>query len=158
MYSLSTILIGGGVSFTTTSLGVNDPKVGDKLVNGNEDYVFVYNAGADAQISPGFAATISGVSGYSVTVSSTSSADLLIGVCKHATIATGGYGWLVTKGFCQVVMAATSGSVAAGGSLELSADGRMAPRSNTTGNGNYVGKAMAAIVSSASGTAFIVAI
>lgn len=156
MYGLSPVAIGQGTpSFVTTSLGPNDPSVGDVRVWGNEVYRFVYNTGADAQISPGLACTISLVSGYSVTVSSTSSADFLIGVCKHATIATGGYGWVVEKGFCQITMIATSGSVAAGGMCELGADGKFAPKSNTTANGNYVAKAMSAIVSSASGAAYI---
>lgn len=155
MYSLSPILFGGGVSFVTTSLGPNDPKVGDSCKVGNEEYVFVCNIGADRQISPGFGCVVSGVSGYSVTVSSTTSADILVGVCKHNTIATAGYGWVVTKGFCQVTMISTSGTVAAGGLIELAADGKFAPRSNTTGNGNWVGKAMAEIISGASGTAYI---
>lgn len=155
MYGLSPVRIGQGISFVTTSLGVNDPNVGDVTVYGNETYRFVCNIGADAQISPGLACTVSGVSGYSVTVSSTTSADILIGVCKHNTIATGGYGWVVEKGWCQITAIATSGTITKGVTAELGADGKFAPRSNTTGNGNYVVKAMETIVSSASGTAYI---
>jgi hypothetical protein len=155
MYSQLLKVGQGSVSFVTTSLGPNDPKVGDRCIDGNEAYLFVCNIGADRQISPGLACVLSAVSGYSVTVSSTSSADLLVGVCKHNTIATSGYGWVVTDGFCQITMIATSGSVAAGGVCELGADGKFAPKSNTTANGNYVVKAMEAIVSSASGTAYI---
>jgi hypothetical protein len=52
-------------------------------------------------------------------------------------------------------MGGTSGTVAAGGLVELGDDGEFYPVSNTTANGEIVGKAMEAIVSSASGQAFI---
>ena len=145
-----------GVSQVTASLGSKDPEVGTCIREGDEEYIFVYNTGADAQISPGQCAVLSGVTGYSVTVSSTSSSDLALGVCKHATITTGAYGWLMTKGFSSVEMTGTSGTVAAGGLIEVSADGTFAPQSNTTGAGfGPVGKAMEAIVSSASGQAYV---
>lgn len=144
-----------GPSFTTTSLGPNDPKVGDTARIGNEDYLFVYNAGNSA-IGQNKAVVLSAVSGYSVTVSSVSSADLLLGVCKHATIATGAYGYIVTKGFANVDLAANV-SAAAGTLLELSADGLFAIKSNSTGAAGYSVKAMVAIASAASGTAHIIA-
>lgn len=153
MYNLSPIRF-VGQSFTTSSLGTNDPQVGDIARFGNEDALFVYNVGSST-LGLNKGCVVSGVSGYSVTVSSTSSSDLLIGVAKYVAIPTGSYGYVVTKGWVQVDMAATSGSVAAGGLLELSADGFFAPRSNSTGAVNFSGKAMAAIVSSASGTAYI---
>jgi hypothetical protein len=143
-----------GVSQVTGSLGANDPEPGYRVTVGDEDYIFVYNAG-NSQISPGLGAVLSAVTGYSVTVSSTTSVDFLVGVCKHATLTTGDYGWLVTKGFVAVEMGGTSGTVAAGGLIELGDDGEFYPVSNTTGNGPVVGKAMEAIVSSASGQAFI---
>lgn len=157
MYSQYPLRVGQGtVSFVTSSLGPNDPQVGDRCTVGNESYLFVYNLGSST-LSQALACVVSGVSGYSVTVSSTSSADMLVGVCKHADIATGSYGWVVTQGFTQVTMIATSGTVTAGIAIELGADGKFAPKSNTTGNGNYVGKAMATIASSATGTAYICA-
>jgi hypothetical protein len=125
------------------------------MTEGDEDYIWVYNTGSNAQINPGNGAICSAVTGYSVTVSSTTSADFLVGVCKHATITTGAYGWLVTKGFTSVEMGGTSGTVAAGGLIELGDDGEFYPVSNTTANGPVVGKAMEAIVSAASGQAFI---
>ena len=143
-----------GVSQVTATLGANDPEPGYRQTVGDEDYVFVYNAGT-TQISPGLGAVLSAVTGYSVTVSSTTSVDFLVGVCKHATLTTATYGWLVTRGFTSVEMGGTSGTVAAGGLIELGDDGEFYPVSNTTGNGPVVGKAMEAIVSSASGQAFI---
>jgi hypothetical protein len=155
VYSASPIRF-AGVSQVTASLGANDPEVGACIREGDEEYIFVYNTGADAQINPGECAVLSGVTGYSVTVSSTSSTDIAVGVCKHATITTGAYGWLCKRGFAAVEMVATSGTVAAGGLIEVAADGKFAPQSNITAAGfGPVGKAMEAIVSSASGQAFV---
>lgn len=144
----------GTVSFTTNSLGPNDPKLGDTARVGNDQYVFVYNAG-NSQIQPSYGAILSAVSGYSVTLSSVTSVALCVGVVKHATIATGYYGWLLTRGFCQVEMQ-TSNSATAGQLLCLAADGEFALKSNSTG---YPSPACAvtqeAIASGASGTAYV---
>lgn len=140
-----------GVSNVTAT---NSVEVGAERKVGDELYRYVYNAG-NSQINPGNGAVLSAVTGYSVTVSSTTSADFLVGVCKHSTLTTGTYGWLCTKGFTSVEMGGTSGTVAAGGLIELGDDGEFYPVSNTTANGPVVGKAMEEIVSSASGQAFI---
>jgi hypothetical protein len=153
MHNLSPIRF-VGPSFVTNSLGVNDPSVGDVAHVGNEDYVFVYNAGSSTA-NVGDGVIVSAVSGYSVTVSSTTSVDLLVGVVKHAAIATGYYGYVVTKGFSQVNMGADL-SAAAGALLILAADGKFSAKTISTG---YVApaavKAMGAIASGASGTAYI---
>jgi len=143
-----------GKSSTTNALGSNDPEVGTIYREGDEEYVWVYNAG-NSQIQPSYGAVMSAVSGYSVTLSSVTSVDLLVGVCKHATIATGYYGWLMKKGIVEVEMEADN-SCAAGQLLALAADGEFALKSNSTGYPTpAVGKAMAAIASGASGTAYI---
>ena len=143
-----------GVSQVTATLGTNDPEPGYRQTVGDEDYIFVYNAG-NSQISPSYGAIVSAVSGYSVTVSSTTSVDFLIGVCKHATLTTGTYGWLVTRGFTQIEFGANN-SCAAGGLVQLGADGAFGNNLISTGNvGNVVGKAMEAAASGASATAFI---
>lgn len=143
-----------GKSMVTASLGANDPEPGYRMTDGDEDYVFVYNAG-NSQIPPSYGAVISAVSGYSVTISSVTSVDFLVGVCKHATITTGAYGWLVTRGFVEVEMEADN-SAAAGQILALAADGEFALKSNSTGYPTpAVGKTMEAIASAGSGTAFI---
>lgn len=143
-----------GPSFTTNSLGPNDPKVGDVTSIGNDIYRFVYNNG-NSQILPGDGVILSAVSGYSVTLSSTSSVDLCVGVVKHATIATGYYGYVVTQGFANVNMG-TNLSAAAGGGLILAADGKFTYKTISTGYvGPYQVKAMVAIASGASGTAHV---
>lgn len=144
----------GSISMVTASLGDNDPEVGTIRREGDEEYIFVYNAG-NSQIPPTYAAVVSAVSGYSVTLSSTTSVDFPIGVVKHATLTTGTYGWLMTRGFCQVEMEADN-SAAAGQLLALAADGEFALKSNSTGYPTpALGKTMEAIASGASGTAFL---
>lgn len=123
-------------------------------VEGANHYVYVYND-CNSSIPTAVGAVLqSGVSNMSVTLSSVTSADFLIGVAVN-TMTTGQYGWLMTRGITSVKMGATSGSVAARGNLELAANGLFVPASNTTGNGPVVGQALAAIVSSATGAAFI---
>jgi hypothetical protein len=153
-YSVDPVRFGVGISGTTTSLGANDPEVGTRCAVGDEEYLFVYNDG-NSEIPPTYGAVMSAVTGYSVTVSSTTSVDFLAGVCKNATLATGAYGWLMTKGFTQIEMEADN-SCAAGEILALAADGEFALKSNSTGYPTpAVGKAMEAIASGGSGAAYI---
>jgi hypothetical protein len=150
VYDVGPILFESVSNVTAT----NSVEVGTRRRVGDEEYVYCYNAG-NSQISPTYGAVMSAVSGYSVTVSSITSVDLLAGVCKHATLTTGTYGWLVVKGFCQVEMEADN-SAAAGQLLALAADGEFALKSNSTGYPTpAIGKSMEAIASAGSGTAFI---
>jgi hypothetical protein len=143
-----------GVSQVTSSLGPNDPEVGTRLRSGDEDYLFVYNAG-NSQINPGHAAIVSAVTGYSVTVSSVTSVDFAVGFVKHATLTTGTYGWLLTKGFGSIE-AEASASFAAGALAILAADGTVTNKTISTGFvGTVCAKAMEAIASGASGQAYI---
>jgi hypothetical protein len=129
-------------------------QVGSLRHVGDEQYIYVYNAG-NSQINPAYAATVSAVSGYSVTVSSTTSVDIAVGVCKHVTLTTGTYGWLMTRGFCEIKMGADN-SAAAGVPIGIGTDGTFAHVTQTTiAAGPILGKAMAAIASGASGTAFL---
>ena len=153
MESLSPIRF-SSVSMVTATLGSNDPMVGDRTISGDEKYVFVYNTG-NSQISPGYGTVLSAVTGYSVTVSSITQVDMAAGFCKHATLTTATYGWLVTQGFCQVVMGAND-SAAAGQLLALAVDGTVGLKSLSTGYMTpAIGKAMAGIGSGVSGTAYI---
>ncbi len=109
-----------GVSQVTATLGSNDPQVGDRCEEGGNSYVFVYNNGT-SQISQGYGATVTAATGYSCTVSSITSVDWLLGVCKNATITTNTYGWLVTRGFVTVVMQSTTSAGCMGSRPEFSA-------------------------------------
>lgn len=146
----------GSVSMVTATLGTNDPEVGTIRRDGDEEYVFVYNDGG-SQISKGFGATVSAVTGYSVTVSTTTAIDVAIGVCVHATLTTGTYGWLLKRGFCNFKATPDSG-VSAGARMYLGADGVWAQPSSSsnisnTGNSIY-GKCVVATASAGTGVAF----
>jgi hypothetical protein len=141
-------------SLTTATPGANDPEVGQVMRDGDENYIFVYNA-SNSEIKTGDVCCVSAVSGYSVTASTTTAVDLAVGVCKHASIATGYYGWLLTRGFGQVNMHADN-SVAAGGALVCGDLGKFFNKTISTGVPTpIIAKAMAAIASGVSGTAFI---
>jgi len=129
VYGLSPISF-GSVSMVTATLGANDPEVGMTRDDGDEKYIFVYNNG-NSQISVGEGATVSAVTGYSVTVSSVTHSDYPVGVCKHATLTTGTYGWLLTRGFSPAKAGPDSG-IATGNALTLGADGRWQAKSNST--------------------------
>lgn len=130
--------------------------VGTQRVEGLNHYIYVYNDGG-ADITTGLGAVLqSGATGASVTVSSVTSADFLMGVAVN-TLTTGTYGYLLARGIGTVQMkAGASATVAAGGLIEVAANGFFAPVSNTTGNAAPAcGKALAAITSGTSGSAFI---
>ncbi len=132
----------------------NSVEVGTIRRDGDEEYVYVYNAGSST-VNPGYACVLSGVSGYSVTVSSITAVDFAIGHCKHAAIPTGSYGWLLTRGFAQVQMGG-SDSMAAGQILRLGLDGTYVLASNATGNMSpIIAKAMGAAASGGTATAYI---
>ncbi len=88
-------------------------------------------------------------------MSSTTSVDFCVGVCKHATMTTATYGWLLTKGFGKVVDSVGNG-IAAGNLVILAEDGKVVAKTISTGFvGNVLGKTMGAIASASSGDAFI---
>jgi len=102
----------GGISMTTTSLGVNDPATGDRCEEGGVSYLFIYNGSANSVITPGFGVVPqAGSTAYTMTLSSVTDVDYLGGVCVNATIATGAYGWVATRGYVRIVMGASNSAV-----------------------------------------------
>lgn len=139
-----------GVSQVTATPSV---ELGSTRQDGEDVYMYVYNAG-NSEIPPSYGCTLSAVSGYSVTLSSLTNVDLF-GHCKNSTFTTGTYGWILRRGFAEVEMGANN-SAAAGVLLCPGADGTYAHASQTTlPFGKIVGKAMAAIASAASGSAYL---
>lgn len=150
-------LLFGTKSMVTATLGPHDGDVG--LHHRDDDgrlYRLIYND-ADTQGVPGMGFVVNaGASGYSCTISSTTSADLVVGIVRHATITTNTYGWVVVEGVTTVKMGATSGTVSTGGLIEVAANGLFVPISNTTGNKSpAVGKALNTIASSGTGDAYV---
>lgn len=154
-----------GVSFTTDTLSGNMPAVGDRMAFAGDEYIFVYHD-CNSDIAPTYFVQLqSGATGYSVTITNATNTGLPVGLVKHATLTTGAYGWVMTKGFGTVEMTANSGTVAVNGPLTVGVDGTAAPAiiqtETTSTEGAHlelmtpIGQAMAAIVSSASGAAYV---
>jgi len=155
MYGLNPVRF-NPTSQVTTTLGVNDGSIGDGAEDSTGKWLLVYNDNT-ASVPVGYGMVLNaGATGYSCTVSSATSADMLIGVVVNTSIVSAGYGWVLQRGFCNVQMGAASGTVLTKGTLQLGAAGLFFPKSNATGSkDNVVGCAMATIVTSASGPAFI---
>lgn len=140
------------VTFTTNSLGQNDPEVGDRCTVNGKDYVFVYNTGGSI-IPAGYGAVpAAGTTLMSVTVSAATSNDAVVGVAV-VSLSTAYYGWLQTRGYCNIEAGAT---ISTSELIEIAANGVFAPVSNTTGNlAPALGKALDTIATDASGSAYI---
>lgn len=151
-YSIDPIRFGVDVSGSTTTLGVNDPEIGSRCVVDELEYLFVYNAGGE-EIGVGQPVTLSGVTGYSVTVSCTTLADLAIGVRQHSTLVTNAYGWVATKGIGTVEMSANESCVT-GEVLAVGAEGFGLASNSTDFQTPTVAKALESIASAGSGVAF----
>lgn len=94
------------ISFESVSNVTTDPSVELGMrrsdASGNE-YVYVYNL-SNVEVPPGRCVYLpTASSGYSVTVTNTASQiGNFAGGVHHATLVTGGYGWIMTKGVCRV--------------------------------------------------------
>lgn len=138
------------VSQTTAT---NSVELGTRRVQNGNEYIYVYNGGG-ASITSGYGVTVSGLSGYTVTVSSVTQVNHIVGVANY-TFATGYYGWIQTKGFCQIVMSANN-SAAVSDPIRGGTDGKFAVNSVATG---YIdipcGFAVEAMASGASGKIYL---
>ena len=138
-----------------TSLN-NLPAVGEFVREPSTDheYCFIYND-CNSELKTGDGVVLcSNASAGSVTLSSVSGANMPFGLVKNASIATGCYGFVLTKGFGRVNMHADV-SAAVGEPLFLGANGKFGNKSISTGAmANVVGQALSAIASGVSGPAF----
>lgn len=90
------------VSAVTTSPSV---ELGSRRIHEAEEFVYCYNGGSDQAIAGEGVRILTGASGYSFSQSGVTDVfNPCIGVVKHATITTGAYGWVMTKGFVSVGM------------------------------------------------------
>lgn len=89
-----------GVSQVTLTPSV---QLGARRISSGEEYVYAYNAG-NVQVSPSYGLRlVTGASGFSFDgASGDGIANPCLGVVKNATITTGAYGWVMTKGFTSV--------------------------------------------------------
>jgi hypothetical protein len=134
------------VSQTTLT---NSVELGTRRTENGNEYIYVYNNGG-ASITSGYGVCVSGLSGYSVTVSSVTQVNHFVGVAAY-TFATATYGWVICRGWAQIVMGANN-SAAVSDPIRAGTDGRFAVNSIATG---YIdipcGFSAEAIASGASG-------
>jgi hypothetical protein len=91
--------------------------IGSRRWENGCEWVYIYNASSNEFIDIGRGAKLaSGSTSYSVDVAvaapSTITAGILVGLCVNATITTGYYGWLMTRGFATVIQNKISAAVA----------------------------------------------
>lgn len=122
----------GTTSMTTATLGPNDPELGTRCTSGGRQYMLIYNAASVIGIGVGCVLATNATNATCI-VSSVTSADMLVGVARDVSIASGYYGWVVTRGVTPVMMHADVSGVT-GAVLELAGNGLFAIVSNTTGN------------------------
>ena|SRR3990167_1395545 len=113
----------------------NSVQLGTVRYENGRRYQYVYNNGTTA-ISPGYGCIISALTGYSVTISSTTEVKLCFGVVYHNTLTTATYGWVVKDGFVPVQCTASTG-LAVGDSLVLGDDGVATRITLITGYTNF---------------------
>lgn len=81
----------------------NIVELGERLIHKGEEYVYCYNAGGATITQEYGVKLITGASGFSVAMTSlTDTLQPCVGVAKNVSIATDSYGWIMTKGFCNV--------------------------------------------------------
>ena len=108
------------VSATTATPTV---ELGTTRTVAGRDYVYGYNGGKEASVNK--VVVLSGVSNYTFVVTYATSvvtSPTPLGVVRNATIAAGSYGWVMTRGFCDLINEGAA-SVAAGDPIILSLDG-----------------------------------
>lgn len=123
-----------GVSNVTQTPSV---ALGTRRYNRGEEYVYCYNSGGgQASVNLGVK-FVTGASGYSIAATSlTDVFNPAVGVVKHSTMATGDYGWVMTKGFASVRL--VSASTADYKMIALGAAGSFIEASGTTTLGTAV--------------------
>lgn len=105
--------------------------LGTEVMYAGVKYRYVYLDG-DTQALPGMGVTVSGLSGYSVTISSvTDINDICLGVVVHSTLTTATYGWVAIQGFvdCRAI---PETAVTTGDPITLAGNGRFKTASALT--------------------------
>lgn len=129
----------GPIRFESVSQVTQTPSqnLGERMIYNGEEYVYCYNAGG-AQVSKGLGVKfVTAASGYSVAATSlTDVFNPCVGVIKHATMATGDYGWVMTKGFVNITV--VSALTADYKMIALGVDGKFVEASGTTTFGTAV--------------------
>lgn len=143
------------IAFESVSAVTATPSVqlGTRRTHQGEDYVYFYNS-TGSNVTQGAAMTISALSGYSLTRSTTAGADIAICFVKHADVAAGSYAWGLVRGLVNPLAVS---AISAGQLLRLGADGIVATYATVTSwDFGPVGKMVGSSTSStADGVAYV---
>jgi hypothetical protein len=135
---------------TVTATKPADLDLGTVVQSNGKEYRYVYNNGTST-IGVGYGCVITGLSGFSVTVSSTTSKDFLIGVVEHTQIEPNYYGWVCRRGCVDVYVHSI---VTLADQMQMGADGTFA--CPTGANTSVIaGKMAEATVSAAAGKCWV---
>jgi len=129
----------------------NSIALGTRRVEGANEYVYVYNAGATAAVGYGVIASCN--SGFSCVVSAVIG-DQLFGVVQNAELTAAKYGWVVTRGPVHVY---SISAIGAGKPFNISANGGFDETTTAISGGALAvcGYATTAIASAVTGVAWI---
>ena len=130
----------GPISFqgVSTTVGTATAELGERKIFNGSEYLYCYN-GTGSSVTQGALMVMSGLSGYTMTRSSTESADLPMVCAANTSIADGQYFWGLVRGVVSVMSIA----VAAGDLIGVGDDGAI--KTAVTGSfptGPIVGKAL----------------
>lgn len=150
MSNLGGFLGADPIAFESVSNVTATPSValGTRRTVDGEDYVYFYNATGSAATA-GMAMTLSGLSGYSLTRSTSAEVDAPICFVKHANVAAGSYAWGLVRGVVQAQFVST---MATGIMITLGADG--AVQTYCTGTQSFAPILVGKVLSSATSTSF----
>lgn len=95
--------------------------LGTRRLQGNKEYVYVYNTGTTAAVGYGLIQSLN--SGFSVTVSSALK-DRCFGVIQNADLTTNYYGWAQVRGVANILVGADHVTAATGMGIYLIANGK----------------------------------
>jgi hypothetical protein len=141
------------VRFESVSAVTASPSVspGARTIDAGNEYLYVYNGG-NTQVSVGQGVFISpsdynsGFTGAVSNAASQSGGERLMGVVHHATLTTGTYGWVVTKGLSYIALDASQVSMNAGAILVPGVDGGFVAYAGTGATGIPCGVALNSLV------------
>lgn len=143
------------ISNVTATKGTNDPELGQTTFYNGADYLYVYSSN---EASVGHAVIMTGTTGYTVSVGTVTNVDIPAGWVQHATLTTGTYGWIATRGVLKMQMSAAA-SVAIGGLVVAGANGFMNTLIVSGGTvvvqGPAVARALSNVASTASGYFYV---
>jgi hypothetical protein len=126
----------------------NSVDLGTRRIHGGEEYVYFYN-NTGSSVTAGMAMTVSGLSGYSLTRSTTAESDVAICFVKHAAVPAANYAWGLVRGIVQAQFTST---MATGVPIQIGTDG--AVMTYTTAAASFPGAILGKVLSSATATSF----